>query len=185
MTGNYRSPAVICSLASFHEISIAIKICIDVINILQKGGLRLTKFIWNNRSILQALPKLTEVNLSVNDIPIEGALGILWNPEIDTFHIKYTLKPILATERGILSLISSIFDPLGLIAPALALRAISTDRIFTDETLRTYLCKVESMLNKSPLTPNSDDIRDFEAFTPNHLLIGYQNDENSFANQTH
>ena len=55
-----------------------------------------------------------------------------------------------------------------------ALRAISTDRIFTDETLRTYLC-----------SPISDDIHDFEAITQNHLLIGYQNDENSFANPTH
>ena len=64
-------------------------------------------------------PKLPEINLSVNDISIERALGILWNPETDTFHIKYTLKSVLTTKRGILSLISSIFDPLGFITPAL------------------------------------------------------------------
>ena len=46
-------------------------------------------------------------------------MGILWNPETDTFHMKYTLKSVLATKRDILSLISSIFDLLGLIAPAL------------------------------------------------------------------
>ena len=63
--------------------------------------------------------KLTEINLSVNDIPMERALGTLLNPETDTFHIKYTFKSVLATKRGILYLISSIFDPLGLIAPAL------------------------------------------------------------------
>ena len=85
----------------------------------------MTKFISNNRSLLQALrtsnisPKLTEINISVNDIPIERALGILWNPEADTFYIKYKLKSVLATKRGILSLISSIFDPLGFITPAL------------------------------------------------------------------
>ena len=66
-----------------------------------------------------------------------------------------------------------------------ALRAISTGRIFTEETLRTYLCEVESILNKRPLTPIRDNIHVFEAMTPNHLLIGYQNDENSFANPTH
>ena len=55
-----------------------------------------------------------------------------------------------------------------------ALHAISTGRIFTDETLQTYLCEVESILNKRPLTPISDDIHDFEAITPNYLLIGYQ-----------
>ena len=112
-------------MSSFHEISVAIKVCVDVINILQKGGFRLTKCISNNRSLLQTLltshisPKLTEINLSVNDIPIERALGILWNPEADTFYIKYKLKSVLATKRGILSLISSIFDTLGFITPAL------------------------------------------------------------------
>ena len=66
-----------------------------------------------------------------------------------------------------------------------ALYAISTDRIFIDETLRTHLCEVESILNKSSHTPISDDIHNFEAIAPNHLLISYQNNENSFANLTH
>ena len=44
------------SLSSFHEISVAIKVSLDTINILQKKRFRLTKFISNNRSILQALP---------------------------------------------------------------------------------------------------------------------------------
>ena len=112
-------------LSSFYEISVAIKVCVDVINILQKGGFRLTKFISNNRSLLQALPtsnispKLTEINLSVNGIPIERVFETLWTPETDKFHIKYTLISVLTTKRGILSLISSIFDPLGFITPAL------------------------------------------------------------------
>ena len=67
-----------------------------------------------------------------------------------------------------------------------ALRAISTDRIFIDKTLRTDLCEVESILNKCPLTPTiSDNIHDFEAITPNHLFTGCQNDGNSFANLKH
>ena len=109
-------------LSSHHEISVAIKVCADVINMLQKWDFRLTKYISNNCSILQSLPKnnvspkLTEIILSVNYIPIERALGILWKPEI---YIKYTIKSVIAVKRGILSLISSIFDPLGLTAPAL------------------------------------------------------------------
>ena len=42
-----------------------------------------------------------------------------WDPETDTFHIKYALKSVLAAKQGILYLISSMFDVLGLIAPAL------------------------------------------------------------------
>ena len=56
------------------------------------------------------------------------------------------------------------------------LRTISSERVFTDESLRTYLCEVKSILNKRPLTPISDDINNFEAFTTDHLLIGYQNE---------
>ena len=66
-----------------------------------------------------------------------------------------------------------------------ALHAISTDRIFIDKTLQTYLCEVQSILNICPLTPISCSIHDFEAITPKHLLIGYQNYKNSFANLAH
>ena len=98
--------------------------CIDVLNILQKGGFRLTKFVSNNSSILQTLPtnsvspKLTETNLS-GDISIERGLGIVWNPETDIFYIKYSLKSVLATKQGILSQISSAFESLELVVPAL------------------------------------------------------------------
>ena len=44
-------------LSSFHKTSDAVKVFIDVINMLQKGGFLLTKFILKNRLILQALPK--------------------------------------------------------------------------------------------------------------------------------
>ena len=64
-----------------------------------------------------------------------------------------------------------------------ALRAIP--RIFTDKTLQTYLCEVESILNKHPLTPTSDDNHNIEAIPSNHLLISYQSHENSFTNPTH
>ena len=49
---------------------------------------------------------------------------------------------------------------------------IVKDRIFTDESLQTFLCEVESILNGRPLTAISDDISDFEPLTPNYLLIG-------------
>ena len=68
-----------------------IKICNNVINILSEGGFRLHKFRSNNRSILSSLPqanvssKLTAIDLDLNEIPFERALGILWNPESDTY----------------------------------------------------------------------------------------------------
>ena len=41
----------------------------------------------------------------------------------------------------------------------------------TDFELMTFLSEAESIVNSRPLTANSDDPRDFEALTPNHLLL--------------
>lgn len=62
------------------------------------------------------------------------------------------------------------------------MRAISTNRIFTDETSRKYFCEIKFILNKRPPTPFSGNIYDFEAIAPNYLVIGYQNDQNPTHN---
>ena len=60
-----------------------------------------------------------------------------------------------------------------------ALKAITLDCIFTEEALCTFLCEVESLLNNHPVTPSSSDINDYEALTPNHLMLS-----NSSSNQS-
>ncbi len=45
-------------------------------------------------------------------------------------------------------------------------------RALTDQQFHTLLTEVERILNSRPLTHVSDDISDFEALTPNHLLLG-------------
>ena len=40
----------------------------------------------------------------------------------------------------------------------------------TDESLSTFLCEVENIINSRPLTTVSDDPNDLEPLTPNHLL---------------
>lgn len=42
---------------------------------------------------------------------------MLWNVEQDTIEIKVVAKQLAPTKRGILKQISTIFDPLGLVAP--------------------------------------------------------------------
>ena len=44
-------------------------------------------------------------------------LGVIWCTESDTFNFRIKLKDKPCTRRGILSTISSIYDPLGFIAP--------------------------------------------------------------------
>ena len=86
-------------------------------------GFNLTKFLSNSHKILKSLPnsilspKL--VDLDLDKIPLERALGILWDPNEDVLKVKVLYKEVPNTKRGILSFTSSIFDPLGMISPAI------------------------------------------------------------------
>ena len=83
----------------------------------------MTKFVSNDREILKSLPQddlsanCQSVNLNLDKIPLERALGILWNPDNDTIKVKAAMKPFQLSKRGLLSFISSVFDPLGLLTP--------------------------------------------------------------------
>jgi len=51
------------------------------------------------------------------------------------------------------------------------MKALLQDQPLYNEGLHTLLCEVESIINGRPLTKVSDDPRDPEALTPNHLLL--------------
>ena len=88
-----------------------------------KGGFRLTKFICNRRIVLESIPKeehskdVKTLDLNYDELPIERALGVQWCVESDTFRFRITIKNKPLTRRGILSIVSSIYDPLGFAAP--------------------------------------------------------------------
>ena len=90
--------------------------------LLQKG-FRLTKWLSNDKDVLDTTPKserapsVLDVDLDADDLPLERTLGVQWNMETDMFTFKMVPKDKPYTRRGILSVTSSIFDPLGLVAP--------------------------------------------------------------------
>ena len=88
---------------------------------MKKGGFHLTKFSSDSRKFLAMLPEKEranpELNLDLDDLPIGRALGLHWDANSDTLKFKVipTSKP--PTKRGILSTVSSLFDPLGFLSP--------------------------------------------------------------------
>ncbi|XP_053406602.1 uncharacterized protein LOC128559321 [Mercenaria mercenaria] len=100
----------------------AIELAADLQSLLRRGGFRLTKWLSNKRDVVESIPESERarsiMNLSKSDSsPVDRALGVQWNVEKDELKFKVQLSEKPITRRGILSIVSSIFDPLGLVAP--------------------------------------------------------------------
>ena len=95
--------------------------CIEVIKTLSAGGFKLTKFISNSPKILKELlrygvsQKHAVVDLDLQKTSIQRTLGVLWDMENGLLKLKTIQKDITMTKRGLLSSVSSIFDPLGIL----------------------------------------------------------------------
>ena len=82
---------------------------------------RLTKWLSNSHQVMKSIPESERVmsvkNLDFGHAPIERALGVQWCISSDTFRFSIAIKDRPATRRGILSVVSSVYDPLRFVAP--------------------------------------------------------------------
>ena len=95
----------------------------DLNALCHKGGFNLSGWISNSRTVLLSIaedkrPKeLVELDLDTDQLPMEQALGLQWNIETDTFNFRTSLREQPQTRKGILSVVSSLYDPLGFLSP--------------------------------------------------------------------
>ncbi|XP_067023705.1 uncharacterized protein [Acropora muricata] len=112
-------------LKSVPTVREATKLIKNSTKMCMKGGFRLHKFTSNSKEVVESTPvesrakEITELDLNHDLLPPERVLGIEWNIENDAFKFRITLKDKPLTRRGILSTVSSIYDPLGFAAPFL------------------------------------------------------------------
>ena len=99
------------------------KLCIRLINVLSSHGFNLTKWMSNHPDVLNNIPKekllCQNIKLDFNSEITERALGLLWDIKNDKLTFQHSPKSLPNTKRGILSLVASIFDPLGIVTPAI------------------------------------------------------------------
>jgi transposase InsO family protein len=108
-------------LKSVGSVQDAVKLVNELRKMLLEGGFRLTKWVCSNPAVLAMLPeselgstmKSTEL-MSVNS---ERALGVKWNIDSDQLGVSISFKDKPLTRKGMLSIISSVFDPLGYVSP--------------------------------------------------------------------
>lgn len=110
-------------LASVSSESEAIKLLTGARHMLAESNIRLHKIASNASQVMNAFPpeeratELKDLDLDVDPLPLQRSLGVGWNLENDsfTFRVGKDAKPF--TRRGILSVVNSLYDPLGFAAP--------------------------------------------------------------------
>lgn len=94
---------------------------LKLIDLLAAGGFRLAKFLSSSKEILKSIPVEKRVepylDLDLDHLPINHTLGLGWDAEKDEFYFSSIQIDKPLTKRGILSVVSSLFDPLGFLAP--------------------------------------------------------------------
>ena len=113
-------------LESSPTINEATKKAQDLVEMLAKGGFNLTKFVSNVPRLVKIveskyqLPAESNEKVLVTDEDTSHVLGLKWNHSRDTLVVSRGTTPDLnrpVTQRVVLSLVSAVYDPIGLAAP--------------------------------------------------------------------
>ena len=92
---------------------------------LAKGGFQLTKWISNRRDVLSAFPveerapQIKDLDLKSDSLPSDRALEIHWDVEHDIINFVFGKGEQPENRKGVLSSISTVYDPLGFASPLL------------------------------------------------------------------
>ena len=101
----------------------AVELVKNVKAMCHQGGFNLHKFLSNNKEVIKNIPEsdraegVKEIDLDLDTLPLERTLGVQWCVESDSFEFSVVLRDKPCTRRGILSTVSSIYDPIGFVAP--------------------------------------------------------------------
>ena len=112
-------------LTSVESVHDAVTLIRNTKEMCRRGGFKLHKFTSSHKEVIEAIPiedraeGIQSIDLDKEAIPMERALGVQWCVEKDSFQFRIVLKDRPCTRRGILSTVSSIYDPLGFVAPVL------------------------------------------------------------------
>lgn len=108
-------------LASVPTVEDAKRLIVESQELCKRGGLHLHKFNSNKEEVLDCVERseraTTTDPLELDPTTSEHVLGIQWCRKNDTFSFSVGLKAQSESRRGVLSVIASVYDPLGFIAP--------------------------------------------------------------------
>ena len=92
---------------------------------LATAKLRLHKVVSNSVEVMEAFPAedrakdVRDLDLRSDSLPAQRSLGVFWDLETDAFTFKVSSPEKPFTRRGVLSIVNSVYDPLGFAVPAM------------------------------------------------------------------
>ncbi|XP_043240715.1 uncharacterized protein LOC122391117 [Amphibalanus amphitrite] len=101
----------------------AVGLAHDLKALCGRGAFNMRKFTSNSAAFLKEISEedrgknLKDLDLDKDRLMTERTLGLKWEVNGDSFCFDFTKGDRPVSRRGILSTVSSIFDPLGIIAP--------------------------------------------------------------------
>ena len=110
-------------LVSLQTCNQAVQLMKELDILLGSGGFKLTKYVSNCPEVLATLPtdqltpQLQDVDLHNEEFPSHKTLGLIWHPSTDQFCVKVAIADHPLTRRGLLSVVASVYDPLGIVGP--------------------------------------------------------------------
>ena len=139
------------------------------------GNLRLHKFASNSKVVMNALEPgdlakgLVDMDFE-KDSPTQRSLGLLWDLGSDTFKFSISNETKSATRRGILSVVNSLYDPMGFISPItvqgkIILRKIVSSTFDWDDPLPEHLLTEWNKWSQN--LPDLEDLRIPRIIVPN------------------
>jgi hypothetical protein len=123
----------------------------EVATILQQAGFTLRKWASNSSAFLDNIPEElceTQNLLQLDKDNSVTTMGLLWNPTADQLQVKSSVTCpaylTYVTKRKVLSIVASVFDPLGLLSPIIIsykifLQTLWQSKLQWDESLPTSL----------------------------------------------
>ena len=108
-------------LTSVKSVGAAVHLIKGATKILAKGGFRIRGWMSNRKEVLATVSEKDRadptLDLDLDELPLERALGVRWHVGEDVFLFRVVPPGKPATKRGVLSTMSSLYDPLGFVCP--------------------------------------------------------------------
>lgn len=107
-------------LTGAETVDSAVKLKMAISEVLTSAGMELRKWASNEPNILNDKTQQSSESILIQGDKDPKTLGLLWDPKGDTLKYRVNFcKLNKVSKRSILSTISQIYDPLGLVGPAI------------------------------------------------------------------